>query len=73
MLLKDELKAMQENYAQKPMRDIRRVRPDWMRNKDPMARIYTDKKILFRPIRSCLAFFHMWIVLRILFTRRIRW
>ena len=48
MLLKDELKAMQVNYAQKPMQDIRLARPDWMRNKDPMAKIYTDKKILLK-------------------------
>ena len=57
MNLTEELKAMEENYRNSPLKDIFLPHPTWLGHRDPMAAIYRDKMLLLQHGR--LAYAHI--------------
>lgn len=45
---KNELYQMQQNYENRPLKDIKLNRPDWLKDSDPMSRMYLEKSILLQ-------------------------
>ena len=43
-----ELLQIQENYYNKPLKDLRLSRPFWLDSSDPMSEIYSKKSILLQ-------------------------